>query len=139
MGARLFTNLRDKQGLAYQIGSSYSALESAGHIFLYMGTHPENKKRAYQGLLLEAKNISLEPPSDKEVEQALNKTLGNFLLSHETLLAQASYLARYEAAGLGYDYDEIFPEELKKVTAIDIQNAARKYLQNGTIFIVGPN
>lgn len=138
MGARLFTNLRDKQGLAYQIGSSYSPLENAGPIFLYMGTHPENKKRAYQGLLLEARNLSLEPPSEKEVEQALNKTLGNFLLNHETLLDQASYLARHEALGLGYDYDERFPEELKKVTAMDIQDLAKKYLQNGTVFIVGP-
>ena len=78
------------------------------------------------------------PPSSVEVEQALNKTLGNFLLGHETLLDQASYLARYEALGLGYEYDERLPEELKAVTAEDVQAMAQKYLQNGTVFIVGP-
>ncbi|HLD04199.1 MAG TPA: pitrilysin family protein [Candidatus Nanoarchaeia archaeon] len=137
MGARLFTNLRDKQGLAYQVGSSYAPLEYKGHIILYIGTHPENAKKALKGLQLEAKNLSIEAPSQAEVEQALNKTLGNFLLNHESLMDQAAYLARYEALGLGFEYDEEFPKVLKKVTAADIQAMAQKYLKNGTAFIVG--
>ncbi len=59
MGARLFTNLRDKQGLAYSVGSRYSALERAGHVVLYMGTHPYNQQKALKGLLVEAKKLEM--------------------------------------------------------------------------------
>jgi len=138
MGARLFTNLRDKQGLAYSVGSTYAPLESQGHLILYIGTHPHNQEKALKGLLLEAKKLREEPPDDEEFAQALNKTLGNFMLNHETVLDQAAYLARYEALGLGYEYDEKLPEELKKVTPKDVQLAAQKYLKKGTAVIVGP-
>ena len=87
---------------------------------------------------MEAKKLAGEPPSEEEFERALNKTLGNFLLSHESLLEQAAYLAKYEALGLGYEYDERVPEELKKVAPSDVQAAARKFLVNGTVVIVGP-
>ena len=44
MSSRLFTQLRDEQGLAYQVGSTYSANTNKGVFALFIATNPENIK-----------------------------------------------------------------------------------------------
>ena len=44
MSSRLFVNLRENKGLAYEVSSSYSANLDNGVFFMYIGTKPQNLK-----------------------------------------------------------------------------------------------
>jgi predicted Zn-dependent peptidase len=46
MGGRLFTELRDKEGLAYSTGASYPSRVGPSYVLTQMGTAPANAVRA---------------------------------------------------------------------------------------------
>ena len=41
MSSRMYKNLREQDGLAYQLGSTYSAKALGGTFLTYIGTNPE--------------------------------------------------------------------------------------------------
>lgn len=69
---RLFANLRDKQGLAYAVGSFMYESPESSLFNLYMGTSPEKIKAAQSGLFDELKKIIEEGVTDDELNKAKN-------------------------------------------------------------------
>jgi len=53
MSSRLFKNLREKEGLAYQLGSSYSPKILRGSFTLFIGTNPKTLSQSQRLLLSE--------------------------------------------------------------------------------------
>ena len=60
MSSRLFKDLREKQGLAYQLGSGYSAHALRGSFMLYIGTKTSTLEQAKEGLFAEIKRLNLK-------------------------------------------------------------------------------
>lgn len=128
MDSRLFASVRDGKGLAYQIGSSYVAMEGPSLFLIYLGTRPEQFEEAKEVVLEEVGRMAEEPVQEEELEAAKTYIKGTFLMSQERNVDQASLLARYELAGLGYRFVEVYPELIDAVTAEDVLRAARTYL-----------
>lgn len=140
MSSRLFTQLRDNQGLAYVVGSSFSANINKGVFALYIATNPENISVAKNGMLEEVEKLKKEFVTEKELSEAKDKLLGNFVLSMETNLDKASLVNNLEISGRNYDFIEKYPQLINEVTLQDIIKTANKYFNNPYIFtIVGPN
>src|SRR5207247_8721456 len=57
MGGRLFTELRDKQGLAYSTGASYPSRVGPSYLLTQMGTAPANAARAEEAMRREIERI----------------------------------------------------------------------------------
>ena len=50
MSSRMFKDLREQEGLAYQLGSGYSPNVLRGSFMLYIGTNPATLEKAKTGL-----------------------------------------------------------------------------------------
>ncbi len=65
MSSRMFKNIRDKEGLAYQLGSQYGANMLRGAFIMYIGTNPENLQKAKDKMFKEIYNLKREFVSTK--------------------------------------------------------------------------
>ncbi len=139
MSSRLFTNLRDEQGLAYQVGSSFSANVNKGVFALYIATNPKNITVAKDGLFDEIEKLKKEFVTEKELSEAKDKLLGNYVLSLETNMDKASIVNSFEISGKDYTFIEKYPELIKQITVQDVIKTANKYFSKPYVFtIVGP-
>lgn len=127
MSSRMFIDLREKEGLAYQLGSGYSAHALCGSFVLYIGTNPATLNKAKDGLFAEINKLKTEYVGDKELKDAKEKLLGNYIISFETNLEKASALGNYETLGLGYDFKDSYIKIINNVTDSDIIEVANKY------------
>jgi zinc protease len=138
MGSRLFVELRDKKGLAYNVSTEYYPSNYPANIYAFMATAPENYPAAREGIIAEFERLTTElvPPGElKDAKQALK---GSFLMGHETNASQGKYLGSYELLGLGFQFDQTYPGLIDTVTTADIQRVARKYFTHYVLSVVTP-
>lgn len=127
MSSRLFKNVRDKEGLAYQLGSSFSPKILKGSFTLYIGTNPSTLNLAEEKMLFEINRFKREFVSDKELQEAKEKIIGNYILSQETNLEKATTVGWFETSGRGFAYKDKYESIINSVTASDIIEVANKY------------
>ncbi len=130
LSSRLFTELRDKKGLAYVVRSNYETFKLCAHFMIYIATEPKNIEVSLKGFDEEIEKIKTIPVSDKELENAKNNIIGKYAFVNETNLQQAYIYAKNGILGLGFDYSERNKEAIKKVTAEDILRCAQKYFND---------
>ena len=140
MSSRLFKNLRDKDGLAYQLGSQYSPNVLKGAFIVYIGTNPQNLDYATKRLKEEVFRLKTEFVGTKELQDAKDKLLGHYIIGQETNLDKASTIGWFEASGRGYQFDKEYIELVNSVTESDIIEVANKYFNNNYVLsIVKPD
>lgn len=135
---RLFTRLRDQQSLAYAVGSFLETHRLGGHLALYIGTKPGSIDVAHAGLIEQARLIGAEAPEAADIERAREYVIGKFLMDHQTLGSRAAWLARWEDSGLTAEYDEQYADDLRKVTAEEVAEAARRWWREPVGVILRP-
>ncbi|MDO5436972.1 MAG: pitrilysin family protein [bacterium] len=137
LSSRLFTELRDKRGLAYTVRSSYKTLQHAAYFMLYIGTEPSNIKKSLEGFKSEIQRIIDEPPSKEELIGAIENNIGKFKYFFTQTNAQiASSNGSNWINDLGFDYNDKLMEEIKNVTSDDVVDAAKKYLLKEPVTVV---
>ena len=130
MSSRLFRNLREQDGLAYQLGSSYSSHVLGGSFMAYIGTSPEKLNYSKNKILSEIERLKMEFVSDSELADAKARLKGGFIIALETNSEKASVVGAFEASGLGYDFLPEYVKMIDEVTASDIIRVVNKYFNN---------
>ncbi len=138
MSGRLFSELRNKQGLAYSLGALYPSRVDTGFFLIHLGTAPENLDRAEEGAQGEAARIRQERVTETELERAKAYLLGNLAMDRRTNARQAWYLAFFELAGVGPEFLERYVTAVEAVTVEDLQRVAGKYLAHPTVVVLKP-
>ena len=133
MSSRLFRNLREQDGLAYQLGSSYSPLMLGGIFTTYIGTNPDTLDYSRKKILNEINRLKIEFVSDTELQDAKDRLKGSFIIAMETNSEKASNIGAFEAYGLGYDFLNNYTKMIDEVTASDIISVANKYFNDNII------
>lgn len=136
MSSRLFKDLREQEGLAYQLGSGYSPNILRGSFMLYIGTNPATLEKSKAGLFEEIERLKTEYVADQELKDAKEKLLGNYILSQETNLDKASTTGWYEASTRGYEFGDRYEDLINSVKDTDIIEVANKYFTNNYILSV---
>ncbi|MCS7198298.1 MAG: insulinase family protein [Candidatus Bipolaricaulota bacterium] len=139
MSSRLFSELRDKRGLAYSTGSFYPSRAEDSHLVTYIIALPQNAETAQQGILEIIKDIQENGVPQDELDRAKSYVIGNYRIDHETTERRAWYLGWYETLGVGYQMDARYPELIQAVTSEDIRRVAQKYLQYYVLSVLGPS
>ena len=130
MSSRLFKNLREKDGLAYQLGTSYSPKMLGGVFMAYIGTNPDTLEYSRKQILAEMNKLKMEFVSDSELQDAKDRLKGSFVIAMETNSEKASNIGLFEAYGFGYDFLNDYTKMIDEVTASDIIRVANKYFNN---------
>jgi zinc protease len=138
MAGRLFTEVRDKQGLAYSTGGAYPSRLGPGVIYMQLGTAPANQVRAEEAMLGELERIRRDPVNPAELARAKAYLLGQFALDRRTNARLAWYDAFFEALGVGRDFADRYTRAVEAVSAEDVLRVARTYLAAPTIVTLGP-
>ena len=136
MSSRLFKNLRDKDGLAYQLGSQYAPNILKGSFIVYIGTNPQNLDYATKRLQEEVFRLKTEFVGTKELQEAKDKLLGNYIISQETNLDKATTIGWFETSGRGYQFNDEYVKLINSVTESDIIEVANKYFNNNYVLSI---
>lgn len=127
MSSRLFKNLRDQEGLAYQLGSSFSPNILRGTFTIFIGTNPKTLDLSKSKIMAEISRLKTQFVSDKELQEAKDKIIGQYILSLETNMDKASAIGGYEVSQRGFEFKDKYASLINSVTASDIVDVANKY------------
>ncbi len=138
LSSRLFVELREKRGLAYEVSAFYPTRLDPAQFVVYMGTAPENTEIALEGLQMEVDRLREHSLDSEEIQAAKNKVLGQYALGKQTNAQIAQIFGWYETLGLGIEFDLHFQEQIAAVTAESAQTVALQYLVEPYVSVVGP-
>lgn len=138
LSSRLFVELREKRGLAYDVSAFYPTRLDTSQFVVYMGTAPENTAIAMAGLHTEVERLCTTILSDDELQAAKNKLLGQYALGKQTNAQLAQVYGWYETIGLGIEFDTQFQQDVADVTPEMAQSVARRYFIEPYVSLVGP-
>ena len=139
LSSRLFVELREKRGLAYDVSAFYPTRLSMSQFVAYMGTAPSNATVALEGLRYETERLCEEPLTQEELDATKNKLLGQYAVGKQTNAQIAQLLGWYETLGLGIDFDQTFQEAIAAVTVDAVQAIAQDYFTDPFTVLLGPN
>ncbi len=125
---RLFSQLRDKESLAFDVTSFFRPGMEPGVFGLYMACDGTKVDRAYEGLIKEVELIKKAKVGEEELNRAVNNLIGNHLTSLQSSWDRAQEIGLYTLYGLGYNYDPVYIKKIREVKAEDVLRVARKYL-----------
>lgn len=138
LSSRLFVELREKRGLAYEVSGFYPTRLDPSQFVVYIGTAPENTAIALAGLQQEVERLSKVLLEPDEIQATKNKLLGQYALGKQTNTQIAHILGWYETLGLGIEFDQKFQQQVSMVSADQAQQVAQDYFNAPYISIVGP-
>ena len=139
MSSRLFLNLREEQGLAYDVHSSSSNYRDTGALVVYCGVEPSKTNDAVKTIVKEFQGMH-QAPSEQELNKAREYSKGRLLLRMEDTRAVASWLGVQELLQDSVRTPEEVVESLDAVTPADIARVAKNFLNDDKmrLAVVGP-
>ena len=137
LSSRLFIELREKLGLAYDVSAFYPTRQFSSSFVVYMGTAPENTVIALEGLRREVDLLSSSKLEENALQAAKNKILGQYALGKQTNGQIAQIYGWYEIIGLGIAFDQKFQEDIAALTSLDTITAASQYLKEPFVSVIG--
>jgi len=140
IGGRLGDSIRERQGMAYYVSSSFDANVLEGPLAIRAGVSPANVERAIASIDEELVRLRRDGLEAKELQDMKQYLIGSMPRALETSGGIANFLQTMEFFGLGLDYDRRLPGLLSDVTLEQVHEAARQAVDpaRATIVISGP-
>jgi predicted Zn-dependent peptidase len=140
MSSRLFLELREKRGLAYDVHSFRGNYADAGHLVVYAGFAPQNGGEVLKAITREVARLRDELVPDVEIERVRDFAKGRLELQLEGTGGVSGWLAGQELfLGRVRSVEEV-TAIIDGVTTADIQRVAREYLRPELAYVaaIGP-
>lgn len=140
MSSRLFSELREKRALTYDVHSYDANYSDAGHLVIYAGVAPARAAEAVTAALGEVARLRTDPVGEAELSRIRDFAKGRIELRLEHSRGVSSWLAGQELfLGRVRTVDEVCAI-IDSVSAADIQRVARLYLRPELAYLaaVGP-
>jgi predicted Zn-dependent peptidase len=140
MSSRLFTEVRERRGLAYYVFATNHSYTDTGTLYSQAGVDINRIDEAIETIARELGKIADEPVPDAELEKAKNVAKGRFVLQTESPHGMIMFGLRREVLeGRAAEPEEILAE-IDKVTADDLQRVAQDVIgRNGlNLALIGP-
>ncbi|HEX6543234.1 MAG TPA: pitrilysin family protein [Ktedonobacterales bacterium] len=141
MSSRLFLEVRERQGLAYDVGSAPIQYHDTGAFSITAGVAPEQTGAALTAILHEVARIREEFVTPEELQRAKEYTRGRITLSQENTGAVSGWYGAQELElGEIRELDEEL-EHYDAVTREDIQRVAERIFREESLRLamIGPH
>jgi predicted Zn-dependent peptidase len=135
--SRLNQGLKEEKKLVYSIDASYLTQKYEGPFVASAVLYPQKHAAAVEEILKETKKLKNEKTSRKELAKAKNIIETNFALGHESVQGAASSLGYWSTID-ELEYDLGYLENIRRVSAKDLQRVAQKYLNNYVVVRLVP-
>jgi predicted Zn-dependent peptidase len=140
MSSRLFTEVRERRGLAYYVFGINHSYTDTGSLYSQAGVDINRADEAVETIARELQRIVDEPVESAELEKSRNLAKGRFLLQLENPQGMIMFGLRREVLeGEAVD-PEAIQEGLDAVTAEDIQRVAQDVIGGHglNLALIGP-
>jgi len=140
MSSRLFTEVRERRGLAYYVYAMNHGYTDAGSLYSQAGVDIERIDEAVTTIVAELKRIADEPVPYAELDKARNVAKGRFVLQVESPHGLIMFGLRREVL----ENEAVEPEEilaqLDAVTVDDVQRVAQDVIGKNALnlALIGP-
>jgi predicted Zn-dependent peptidase len=139
MSSRLFLNIRERLGLAYDVHSFTQKHRDTGLLGVYLGVDPKNAARAVRAVIAEMENLCDHELSDEELARAKEFTKGRLRLELESTSGVSFWLAYQELLMGSIKTIDEDVELVDAVTAGDIRRVATEVLRSPMqMAVIGP-
>ncbi|WP_245895906.1 M16 family metallopeptidase [Deinococcus irradiatisoli] len=136
LSSRLGTELRDKQGLTYGVGSGFSALKQPGAFYISMQTNPKDTDKAVQGALGILRDVRDNGLTPTEVSTSKNALLSSYTVGLSNPAALAATFTGLVSDGLPLSELTDYQAKINAVTPAAVNQAAKELLDPDNIVIV---
>jgi predicted Zn-dependent peptidase len=140
MSSRLFTEVRERRGLAYYVYAMNHSYVDAGSLFAQAGVDVKRADEAVETIAGELRRIADEPVGAEELEKSKNLAKGRFTLQLENPQGLILFGLRREVLeGRAPDPQEV-TDGIDAVTAEDVQRVARDLIggKGLDLALIGP-
>jgi predicted Zn-dependent peptidase len=140
MSSRLFTEVRERRGLAYYVFGTNHSYTDAGSLYSQAGVDINRIDEAVTTIASELKKIATEPVPADELEKSRNFTKGRFVLSLESPQGLILFGLRKEVLERRAPDPEEVLAGVDAVTADDVQRVAQDVIANERLrlAVIGP-
>jgi zinc protease len=139
LGGRLGESIRERQGMAYYVFSSFDGNVIESPLTIRAGVNPANVERTIRSIDEEVAKIARDGITPDELADCKRFLIGSMPRMLETNAAIARFLQTAEFFGLGTDYDLRLPALLEAVSLEQV-NAAASTLspESAAVVVAGP-
>jgi len=140
MSSRMFTEIREKRGLAYAVHTSSSSFYETGSIETMAGVPHARVEETIKAILAEYEKIKLDVTT-AELTRAKEYISGRLLINFEDSTDLASHYLLDELLTGEIDTPSELVGKYQKVSLDDVRRVAKKYLDQSklTLSYVGPD
>src|SRR5260221_6567060 len=131
---RLFTEVRVRRSLSYAPDAVLGS-QGANSGWIYFTAVDANQTA--QVMLGEINRLQTELTSPDDIKAAAQQVLTTYYMGQETNGAQTGELGQYELIGGGWRNPGTFLERLRAVTPEDVRPAAKPYIRNLQVLVLG--
>jgi predicted Zn-dependent peptidase len=140
MSSRLFTEVRERRGLAYYVFGLNHSYTDAGSLYAQAGVDINRIDDAVSTIVNELRRIAEEPVPAAELEKARSFTKGRFVLQLESPQGLVMYGLRREVLEGALAEPEEVLARLDQVTLEDVQRVAQDVIASRRfkLAVIGP-
>jgi len=137
LASRLFIRIREKQSLAYFVGTSQMIGLERGMFMFYAGTEATKAEKVRTEILDEITQIAAKGLTEAEIERARAKLHGKRLLQDQAAATTAFKAALNILYSLGLDYEAAHSERIRTLPPAEINAALqRRFLPAQTLTVI---
>jgi predicted Zn-dependent peptidase len=140
MSSRLFTEVRERRGLAYYVFATNHSYTDTGSLYAQAGVDIERIDDAVSTVAAELRKIAAEAVPADELRKAKNFSKGRFVLQIESPHGLIMFGLRREVLeGRASEPEEVLAG-VEAVTAEDVQRVAQELIDDGAmrLAVIGP-
>jgi len=132
MSSRLFSEVREKRGLAYYVRTGSEHYKDAGNLVSTAGLDPKRIEEGIEVILDQYSKFAKGKANvtKKELEKAKEYSKGHLVLELEDSRFVAAFYAQSELLDIKVETPEDLIENTDKVTLEQVEAAAKKYFVN---------
>ena len=135
-GSRLFMNVREQKGFAYDVGSHLSQHREASSFSMSAQVRPEVVGEAVQEMLKEVDALRRDGITENELDSTKNYLNGTFSIHLSTQGGIASEIVAIEMLELPKDSMETYRERVQSITLQTIRDVVQRHLVPDRMAIV---
>ncbi|MDR1434345.1 M16 family metallopeptidase [Candidatus Endomicrobiellum devescovinae] len=136
MTSRLFVELREKLGLAYEVSAAYPSRKKDSYFAVYIGLDKKNIDLTLKKIDEILKDFYSVKISEQELKDVKSYIKGIYLLDRQTVNKKSYYNGWREIVGQGYKYDIEYSNDIEKVTTQDILEVANKIFRGKSVSVI---
>jgi predicted Zn-dependent peptidase len=140
MSSRMFTEVREKRGLAYSVHTSVECYTDTGYLTTFAGIPVGKEEQAVKVILAEYKKMRTKLVSKEELKRAKDLIKGRTVIGFESSDNVASWYGQKAVLKENLVTPEEYFAKIDKIKAEDIRRVAKDIFKNEklNLAIIGP-